>query len=73
VHDRAALRDRVALPIYPKSLEPKNGPAKEQDFSLFTALEISHPGAKTWKDLGVSTASTSLATAGMLAALHAYN
>jgi hypothetical protein len=50
------------MQLYPKSLEPKNGPAKGQDFSLLTALEFSHPGAKTWKD--VSTASTSLATAG---------
>ena len=37
------------------------------------ALELSHPGAKTWKDLGVTTTSTSIATAGMLAALQAYN
>jgi hypothetical protein len=37
------------------------------------ALELSHPGAKSWKDLGVTTTSTSIATAGMLAALQAYN
>jgi hypothetical protein len=42
------------IQLYPKSLEPKNGPAKGQDFSLLSALELSHPGAKTWKDLGVT-------------------
>jgi hypothetical protein len=61
------------IQLYPKSLEPKNGPAKGQDFSLLSALELSHPGAKTWKDLGVTTTSTSKATEGMLAALQAYN
>ncbi len=33
--------------LYPKSLEPKDGSAKGQDFSLLTTLEMSHPGAKT--------------------------
>jgi hypothetical protein len=61
------------IQLYPKSLEPKNGPAKGQDFSLLFALELSHPGAKTWRELGVTTTSTSIATAGMLAALQAYN
>ena len=61
------------IQLYPKSLEPKNGPAKGQDFSLLSALELSHPGAKTWKDLGVTTTSTSKATEGMLAALQAYS
>jgi hypothetical protein len=61
------------IQFYPKSLEPKNGPAKGQDFSLLSALELSHPGARTWKELGVNTISTSTATAGMLAALQAYN
>jgi hypothetical protein len=61
------------IQLYPKSLEPKNGPAKGQDFSLLSALELSHPGAKTWTDLGVTTTSTSKATEGMLAALQAYN
>jgi hypothetical protein len=49
------------IQLYLKSLEPKNGPAKGQDFSLLTALEMSYPDAKTWKDLGVSKTSTSLA------------
>ena len=35
------------IQLYPKSLEPKNGPAKGQDFSLLSALELSHPGART--------------------------
>ena len=34
-----------------------------------SALELSHPGAKSWKDLGVTSSTTSKATAGMLAAL----
>jgi hypothetical protein len=42
-----------------------------QDFSLLSALELSYPGAKTWKDLGVTMTSTSKATAGILAALQA--
>jgi hypothetical protein len=61
------------IQLYPKSSEPKNGCAKGQDFSLLSALELSHPGAKTWKDLGVTTTSTSIATAGMLAASQVYN
>ncbi len=58
---------------YLKSLEPKNGPAKGRDFRLLSALELSHPGAKSWKDLGVTSSTTSKATAGMLAALQAYH
>jgi hypothetical protein len=54
-------------------LELKNGPAKGQDFSLLPALELSHPGAKSWKDLGVTSSTTSKATAGMLASLQAYH
>jgi hypothetical protein len=61
------------IQLYPKSLEPKNGPAQGRDFSLLSALELSHPGAKTWKDLGVTSSTTSKATAGMLAALQAYH
>ena len=61
------------IQLYPKSLEPKNGPAKGQDFSLLSALELSHPGARSWKDLGVTFSTTSKATAGMLAALQAYH
>jgi hypothetical protein len=61
------------IQLYPKSLEPKNGPAQGRDFSLLSALELSHPGAKSWKDLGVTSSTTSKATAGMLAALQAYH
>jgi hypothetical protein len=35
------------IQLYPKSLEPKNGPAKGRDFSLLFAPELSHPGAKS--------------------------
>ncbi len=61
------------IQLYPKSLEPKNGPAQGRDFSLLSALELYHPGAKSWKDLGVTSTTTSKATAGMLAALQAYH
>ena len=46
---RHKSRHLLQIQLYPKSLEPKNCPAKGQDFSLLTALEMSHPGAKTWR------------------------
>jgi hypothetical protein len=41
------------IQLYPKSLEPQNGPAQGADFSLLTAVRAQYPNAKTWRDLGV--------------------
>jgi hypothetical protein len=40
------------IQLYPKSLEPKNGPAKGADFSLLTAIKAKFPNATTWRHLG---------------------
>ena len=61
------------LQLYPKSLEPKNGPARGADFSLLTAIKHFHPTAKTWSDLGVTTSSVSSVTSNLLAALSVYH
>jgi hypothetical protein len=42
------------IQLYPKSLEPQNGPAQEADFSLLTAVRAQYPNAKTLRDLGVA-------------------
>ena len=47
---------------YPKSLEPKNGPAQGADFSLLTAVKAQFPHDTTWCDLGVATPSNSHTT-----------
>ena len=48
------------IQLYPKSLEPKNGPAQGADFSLLTAVTVKtqFPRAITWRDLGVTMPST---------------
>ena len=61
------------IQLYPKSLEPKNGPAQGADFSLLTAVKAQFPHATTWRDLGVATPSSSNTTASALAALAAYS
>ena len=61
------------IQLYPKSLEPKNGPVKEADFSLLTAVKALFPHATTWRDLGVETLSNSHSTVSALAALAAYS
>jgi hypothetical protein len=61
------------IQLYPKSLEPKNGPAKGADFSLLTAIKAKFPNATTWRDLGVANSAGSRATASALAALAAYS
>ena len=35
------------IQLYPKSLEPKNGPAQGADFSLLTAVKVQFPHAVT--------------------------
>ena len=61
------------IQLYPKSLEPKNGPAQGADFSLLTAIKAKFPNATTWRDLGVKNSAGSRATASALAALAAYS
>jgi hypothetical protein len=64
------------IQLYPKSLEPKNGPAQGADLSLLTAVKAvkaQFPHATTWRDLGVATPSSSHTTASALAALAAYS
>jgi hypothetical protein len=59
------------IQLYPKSLEPKNGPAQGADFSLLTAVKTQFPRAITWRDLGVTMPSNSHTTAAALSALAA--
>jgi hypothetical protein len=61
------------IQLYPKSLEPKNGPAQGADFSLLTAIKVKFPNAITWRDLGVENSAGSRATASALAALASYS
>jgi hypothetical protein len=61
------------IQLYPKSLEPKNGPAQGADFSLLTAVKAQFPHAVTWRDLGVAIPSNSHTTASALAALASYS
>jgi hypothetical protein len=61
------------IQLYPKGLEPKNGPAKGADFSLLTAVKAQFPHATTWRHLGVETLLNSHTTVSALAALVAYS
>jgi hypothetical protein len=61
------------IQLYPKSLEPKNGPAQGADFSLLTAVKAQFPHATTWRDLGVATPSNSHTMVSALAALAVYS
>ena len=42
------------IQLYPKSLEPKNGPAKGADFSILSALASMYPQATTLRHLGIT-------------------
>jgi hypothetical protein len=42
------------IQLYPKSLEPKNGPVKGADFSILSALAPTHPHATTLRHLGIN-------------------
>jgi hypothetical protein len=44
--------------MYPKSLEPKKGPACGTDFSLLIAISVSNPQATTLLDLGINSSSS---------------
>jgi hypothetical protein len=64
------------IQLYPKSLEPKNGPAQGADFSLLTVelvVKKQFPCAITWRDLGLTMPSNSHTTAADLSALAAYS
>ncbi len=61
------------IQLYPKSLEPKNGPAQVADFSLLTALRTKFPHATTWRNLGVTPLLNSRTTSSALAALALYS
>jgi len=62
------------IQLYPKSLEPKNGPAQGADFSLLAAVKAQFPHVSvTWRDLGVAIPSNSHTTVSALAALASYS
>jgi len=61
------------IQLYPKTLEPKNGPAQGADISLLTAVKTQYPNAKTWRDVGVVTPRNSHATASALGAFASYS
>jgi hypothetical protein len=48
--------------MYPKSLEPKKGPACGADFSLLRAISDDHPQATTFRDLGINSSSSAALT-----------
>ncbi len=52
--------------MYPKSLEPKKGPACGADFSLLRAISASHPQATTLRDLGINSSSSADLTCTLL-------
>ena len=54
------------IQLYPKSLEPKNGPVRGADFSILNAIHMSHPHAVTLRDLGINEFSSSKITALLL-------
>ena len=63
------------IQLYPKSLEPKHGPAQGADFSLLSAVKEAYPTTTTWSDLGVvpiKPLSSSQATLALLASASAY-
>ena len=67
------LHTQVSRFNYPKSLEPKNGPAQGAVFSLLATVKAQFPHAVTWRDLGVVIPSNSHTTASALAALASYS
>ena len=60
------------IQLYPKSLEPKNGPAKGADFSILSALASNHPHATTLRHLGIHEQTSSQMTTAMMAVLLQY-
>ena len=50
------------IQMYPKSLEPKKGPACGADFSLLRAISDSNPQATTLRDLGINSSSSTTLT-----------
>ena len=67
-----ASHEGKQIQLYPKSLEPKNGPARGADFSILTAIQHYQPTATTWAALGVTPTSVSSVTSDLLAALSGY-
>jgi hypothetical protein len=45
------------IQMYPKSLEPKKGPACGADFSLLRSISGSNPQTTTLRDLGINSSS----------------
>jgi hypothetical protein len=54
------------IQMYPKSLEPKKGPACGADFSLLRAISDSNPQATTLRDLGINSSSSAALTSTLL-------
>ena len=60
------------IQLYPKSLEPKNGPAKGADFSILSALASTYPQATTLRHLGITEQTSSQMTTAMMAVFLQY-
>jgi hypothetical protein len=54
------------IQMYPKSLEPKKGPACGADFSLLRAISASHSQATILRDLGINSSSSTALTSTMI-------
>jgi hypothetical protein len=64
---KAALWMRFTSPCeYPKSLEPKKGPACGADFSLLRGISDSNPQATMLRDLGINSSSSAALTSTLL-------
>ena len=60
------------IQLYPKSFEPSRGKGQGADFSLLSALKVSHPKATTLRHLGITEHSASRSTAALLLAFSKY-
>jgi hypothetical protein len=54
------------IQMYPKSLEPKKGPACGADFSLLRAISGSNPQDTRLRDLGINSSSSAVLTSTLL-------
>jgi hypothetical protein len=60
------------IQLYPKSFEPSRGKGQGADFSLLSALKVSHPKAITLRHLGITEHGASSSTAALLLAFSEY-
>jgi hypothetical protein len=60
------------IQLYPKSLEPKNGPAKGADFRILSSLASTHQHATTLRHLSINEQTSSQMTTAMMAVFLLY-